>query len=65
MRGLVRQHIESFDAFVNRDIKKIVRARGNERVTCDADPNWYLRYTNVHVGTPCVEEGEDEIGRGR
>ena len=53
---MVRQHIDSFDHFVNREIKKIVRAKGNERVTCDTDPNFYLRYTDVFVGRPCVEE---------
>ena len=41
---------------MNREIKKIVRAKGNERVTCDTDPNFYLRYTDVFVGRPCVEE---------
>jgi DNA-directed RNA polymerase III subunit RPC2 len=25
-------------------------------VTCDTDPSFYLRYTNIHVGKPCVEE---------
>lgn len=50
VRGLVRQHIESFDHFVNRGIKAVVRARGNHRVTCEADPNWHLRYTDVYVG---------------
>ena len=44
-RGLVRQHIESFNYFINREIKSIVRAKSNERVICDADPNSYLRYT--------------------
>ena len=45
VRGLVKQHIDSFNYLVNHEIKKIVRAKGNERVTCDADPNWYLRCT--------------------
>lgn len=44
-RGLVRQHIESFNYFINREIKSIVRAKSNERVICDADPNSYLRCT--------------------
>lgn len=43
VRGLVKQHIDSFNYLINHEIKKIVRAKGNERVTCDADPNWYLR----------------------
>jgi len=43
VRGLVRQHIDSFNYFINQEIKKIVRAKGNEKVTCDSDPNFYLR----------------------
>ncbi len=41
VRGLVKQHIDSFNYFINHEIKKIVRA--NEKVTCDTDPNFYLR----------------------
>ena len=43
VRGLVKQHIDSFNYFINAEIKKIVRAKGNERVTCDTDPNWYFK----------------------
>lgn len=44
VRGLVRQHIDSFNYFINHEIKKIVRAKGNERVVSDSDPNFYLRF---------------------
>lgn len=44
VRGLVRQHIDSFNYFINHDIKKIVQAPGNERLGIDSDPNFYLRY---------------------
>lgn len=54
VRGLVKQHIDSFNHFVNVDIKHIVKA--NEKVTCDADQNWSLRFTDVSVGKPSVEE---------
>lgn len=43
VRGLVRQHIDSFNYFINQEIKKIVRAKGNEKVTCDTDPNFYFK----------------------
>ena len=39
----MRQHIDSFNYFINQEIKKIVRAKGNEKVTCDSDPNFYLK----------------------
>lgn len=41
VRGLVKQHIDSFNYLINHEIRKIVAA--NERVTCDTDPNFYLR----------------------
>ncbi|KAJ8920655.1 hypothetical protein NQ315_004794 [Exocentrus adspersus] len=55
IKGLVKQHIDSFNYFINVDIKKIVEA--NNKLTCDADPLFYIKYTNVHVGTPDVDEG--------
>lgn len=54
VKGLVKQHIDSFNYFVNVDIKKIVKA--NEKITTDADPVWYLKYLNIYVGSPDVEE---------
>lgn len=47
VRGLVRQHIDSFNYFINQEIKKIVRAKGNEKVTCDSDPNFYLKCASL------------------
>ncbi|XP_068705248.1 DNA-directed RNA polymerase III subunit RPC2-like isoform X2 [Montipora foliosa] len=54
VKGLVKQHIDSFNYFVNVDIKKIMKA--NEKITTDADPVWYLKYLNIYVGSPDVEE---------
>lgn len=56
VRGLVKQHIDSFNYFINCDIKKIIHAKANEKVTCDTDPNFYLKYTDIFVGKPCVEQ---------
>ena len=38
VKGLVKQHIDSFNYFINVDIKKIMKA--NDKVTSDADPLW-------------------------
>eukprot|EP00126_Sphaerothecum_destruens_P010425 Sdes_comp20738_c0_seq1m16591 len=54
VKGLVKQHIDSFNYFIEKDIKKIVAA--NDKVTCDADPSFYLKYTDVRVGKPCAQE---------
>ncbi|XP_039299777.1 DNA-directed RNA polymerase III subunit RPC2 [Nilaparvata lugens] len=54
-KGLVKQHIDSFNYFINVEIKKIVKA--NEKVLSDADPLFYVKYVNIEVGAPDVEEG--------
>lgn len=54
VKGLVKQHIDSFNYFINIEIKKIMKA--NELVTSIADPNFYLKYLNISVGKPDVEE---------
>ncbi|XP_046739859.1 DNA-directed RNA polymerase III subunit RPC2 isoform X1 [Diprion similis] len=53
-KGLVKQHIDSFNYFINVEIKKIVKA--NEKVLSDADSLFYVKYLNVYIGTPDVEE---------
>ncbi|KAG1791027.1 uncharacterized protein HD556DRAFT_1433056 [Suillus plorans] len=50
IKGLVKQHIDSFNYFVDVDIKNIVR--GNNKVTSDVDPRFWLKYTDIHVGFP-------------
>ena len=42
VKGLVKQHIDSFNYFVETEIKNIVKA--NEKVTSSADPMFYLKY---------------------
>jgi len=51
---MVKQHIDSFNHFINVDIKKIVQA--NRKIVCDADPNFYMLYKDIYIGTPDVEE---------
>ncbi|KAJ2699783.1 DNA-directed RNA polymerase III complex subunit Rpc2 [Coemansia sp. IMI 209128] len=50
VKGLVKQHIDSFNYFIEVDLKKIVKA--NEMVTSDVDPAFYLKYTGIRVGMP-------------
>ncbi|KAG2492788.1 hypothetical protein HYH03_008949 [Edaphochlamys debaryana] len=60
VRGLVKQHLDSFNYLLNAELRKIVAA--NEKVTCDTDPNFYLRYTNIYVGGPSVDEDMVQVG---
>ena len=50
MKGLVKQHIDSFNYFVDVDIKNIVKA--NNKVTSDVDPRFWLKYIDINVGFP-------------
>ena len=58
-KGLVKQHIDSFNYFIKVDIKKIVKA--NDKVTSFADPTFYLKYLDIHVGKPEYQEGLDKV----
>ncbi|KAN0110233.1 DNA-directed rna polymerase-like protein III subunit [Hyaloscypha variabilis] len=57
VKGLVKQHIDSFNFFVEHEIKEIVKA--NKRVGSDVDGNFYLEYTDVRVGSPERLEYDD------
>ncbi|CAN8267479.1 unnamed protein product, partial [Cochlearia groenlandica] len=52
VRGLVKQHLDSFNYFINVGIKKIVRA--NSRITSALDPSIYLKFREVRVGVPSI-----------
>lgn len=54
VRGLVKQHIDSYNYLINEEIKKILEA--NKLVKCDSDPSFFLEYTNIWVGQPCMME---------
>nr|WCZ58372.1 RNA polymerase III subunit RPC2 [Paratrimastix eleionoma] len=53
-RGLLQNQLASFNYFLDVEIKKIVEA--NQRVICDADPSFFLKYTNIYIGKPSLEE---------
>lgn len=55
VRGLVKQQIDSFNYLIQEDMYNIVMADGNRTLTCDADPEWYMRYLDVRVGSPTTK----------
>lgn len=52
MRGLVKQHIESFNYFMDHELKKIVCAKANEKVVCTTDPQCFVQY--VRLSSPSL-----------
>lgn len=54
LRGLVKQHIDSFNHFLNVGIKEIIRA--NSKMDSVQDPNFYFKFTDINVGKPKIQE---------
>ena len=40
----MKQHLDSFNYFINCEIKKIIHAKDNERIVSDINPKIYLKY---------------------
>ncbi len=50
VKGLVKQHLDSFNFFVNVDIKAILTA--NSLVVSDVNPYMFIRYTDIRISRP-------------
>eukprot|EP00842_Homolaphlyctis_polyrhiza_P003272 jgi/Hompol1/3946/HPOL_006825-RA len=49
-KGLVKQHLDSFNYFLETEIKQIVKA--NARIDSDVDPHFYLKFLDIRVLMP-------------
>ncbi|KAI8851805.1 hypothetical protein BC829DRAFT_427198 [Chytridium lagenaria] len=49
-KGLVKQHLDSYNYFIETGLQKIVNA--NKRVTSDVDPHFWLEFEKIRVGFP-------------
>jgi len=54
IKGLVRQHLDSFNYLINHDLSKILKA--NEEIRVDCDQYWYLQYKKIHLEHPTIED---------
>ena len=61
MRGLMRQHIDSFNHFMNIEMNNIVTAESNQIIRSEADPTYYIKYLKVEVKYPIVH-GDHGVG---
>ncbi len=53
-KSLVRQHLESFNYFIEKEIKDIVAA--NSIVDSDIDHTFYLKFLDIRVSKPSITE---------
>ncbi|KAL8754613.1 MAG: hypothetical protein Q9199_004224 [Rusavskia elegans] len=50
VKGLVKQHIDSFNYLLEVELKQIVKT--NRTILSDVRPNFYLHFTDICVGKP-------------
>lgn len=50
VRGLVRQHLDSYNHFITEELKNIVRA--NEKIVSEVDPKFFVKFDDVTVLSP-------------
>lgn len=55
VKGLVKQHIDSFNNFIHVEMDKIVKA--NQMVVSEADPIFFLKYLSIRVDLPTMDDG--------
>ena len=54
---IAQHHINSFNSFIQKGIKEIIIA--NDRITSDVEPNWYVKYLDIRVGSPEIRDGQN------
>lgn len=59
VKGLVKQHLDSFNYFVDTDLKKIIKA--NQLILSDVDPEFYLKYVDIRVGKRSSSSTKDYL----
>ncbi len=52
----MKQHIESFNYFVNVELKEIIRAESNRRISVEKHPYYYMEYLDIRLEKPMIEE---------
>lgn len=57
VKGLVKQHLDSFNYFVDVDLKKIIKA--NQMILSDVDPEFYLKFIDIRVGQKATSTNRD------
>ena len=62
VKGLVKQHIDSFNYLLEVELKEIVRT--NRTILSDVEPRFYLHFTDISVGKPTrLDENVTDFSR--
>lgn len=63
VKGLVKQHIDSYNYFIENELQKIVLA--NRRVISDVDSSFFLEYDKIYLGPPDRDENENNSRKAK
>lgn len=60
VKGLVKQHIDSYNYLVEVQLKKILEA--SSTIRSDVDHNFYIKFTDIYVGSPRRSDEPQDSG---
>lgn len=60
VKGLVKQHIDSYNYFVEVQLKKIVES--SSIIRSDIDHQFYIKFTDIYVGSPRRADETQDVG---
>lgn len=60
VKGLVKQHIDSYNYLVEVQLKKILEA--SSTIRSDVDHNFYIKFTDIYVGSPRRSDEPQDAG---
>jgi DNA-directed RNA polymerase III subunit RPC2 len=64
LRSLLRQHIDSYNYFINTELQQIISSPSNNIIRSDHDPKFYLKYEQIYVdASPSVDEDSYILNR--
>lgn len=58
-KGLVKQHLDSFNYFIQEDIKEILRS--NSKVESDVQPHFFLEFLDIRIKPPMGIDSRSRI----
>ncbi|RJE22763.1 DNA-directed RNA polymerase [Aspergillus sclerotialis] len=60
VKGLVKQHIDSYNYLVEVQLKKILES--SSTIRSDVDHNFYIKFTDIYVGSPRRSDEPQDAG---
>lgn len=60
-RGLVSQHLASYNYLITHELRAIVRAAANRLIKSDVDPAFFLEFLDIQVGDARLEESMQQF----